>query len=132
VLLSQKTVLVIDDNVGLHQSLAMMTGRTFPITFIAATTLAEAQRRFQEHIDTIDAVLVDGCIESRECDTLPLLRMITTSHFHGPVIAISGDRHNRRLMVRHGANGACDKHEVRNKLEEMLLAPPPKRHIPRR
>lgn len=130
--MQQKIVLVIDDNKGIHQSLAMMTGRTFPIVFIAATTLVEAKLRFQEHIDTIDAVLMDGCIESRECDTLPLLEMISRSRYHGPVIAISGDRHNRQLMVLHGASGACDKHEVRDKLEEMLLTPAPKRHVPRR
>lgn len=132
-MLQQKIVLVVDDQKGLHQSLAIMTTRSFPVRFIGATTLREARQLFHEHALALDAILLDGCVERRgECDTLPLIDLFKLSRFRGPIIAISGCRHIRRSMVAYGATMACEKHEIRTLLEERLFLPEPRKLVARR
>lgn len=131
--MQEKTVLVVDDSESFHGSIKLMTGRTFPVRFIAAARLDQAISLFGKHRAELDAILLDGCVESRtECDTLPLIDHFKRCGYRGPLIAISASRHHRHSMVKHGATMACEKHEIRSTLEELLFPPVKKKFAARR
>lgn len=130
--MTEKLVLVVDDDFNFHQSIGFLTGIAFPVKFISAMSLKEAERLFREHYAKLDAILVDGCVESKQCDTLPLIQHFKESRFRGPIIGISNARHLRAAMHKAGATDFCGKHEIRRTLEELLFPPEVKKRVARR
>lgn len=133
--MEHKLVLVIDDDRGFHQSITYMTGNAFPVRFLSATKLHQARELFHRHRDHIDAIFVDGCVESRndDCDTLTLIQLFKTQGFRGPIVAMASARHHRIEMCNAGATTACEKHELRHVIDERLLSlPKAKTRIARR
>ncbi len=78
------------------------------VTTIQASSVEEGQRLFHAHRDSLDAIVMDGCLNSPNLNTLPLIKEIKDSGFAQPIIAASGDPKNRRIMMAHGCTHAVD------------------------
>lgn len=75
-----------------------------------ATTLADAERQFARIRP--DIVIVDGCVDGGELDTLPFIRAVRASGFTGMLIAASGLPRLRERMVEAGCTHKAAKEKV--------------------
>ena len=119
-----RTILIVEDNNGLRDTLKEKCKRKYgdQSVIIEAGTLAQAFDVFDKNASTLDAITMDGCVDTKSdhADTLPLIQHMRTAGFKGPIIANSSAEKNLELMKAAGASHACSKVDILNKLFEVL------------
>lgn len=102
-----KKILVIEDNEAMIGSM----GRAFWLLNMEPTfarTLDEAEEALTT--GEFDIIAVDGCLNSREINTLPLVRRIS-ARYTGPLIAISSESSFNEQLVAAGCSHSCPKYQ---------------------
>jgi len=74
--MATRKILVVDDLADLQDLLETALGDLPRCQLLFAPTLADAARLFHEHATDIVAIFMDGCVEGKVLDTLPLIRAI--------------------------------------------------------
>lgn len=77
------------------------------VTVAQAYTIAQAEALFEQHLESLRGILLDGSIHY-ELDTLPLLERMR-SRFQGPIIATSSHEDFRDQMVAAGCDADVEK-----------------------
>ncbi len=102
------TILVVDDEVGIQDVLRfLLEDEGYEV--LQAKTLAEAREVFDSQKSKIDAILLDGIMDSGNTTDLLLNYMVKESEFSKPVIAFSGDEKTRKKQVKLGCLDELDK-----------------------
>lgn len=111
-------VLVVDDTDS-HMSLLMSLLHD-RAEVLWAPRLAEGQKFFEENRGGLAVIIMDGCVESSQLDTLPLIKSIRQAGYTGPMIACSADRGYRGRMVEAGCSHESEKLDLPTLVFELL------------
>lgn len=100
-------LLVEDDNLQSRMVERQLRGVAQVIT---CSTQEEAITLFVQH-PNIALILLDGCVPGFSLNTIPLLQQFRMT-FTGPIVAMSGNRSYRQIMMEHGCTHECGKSDV--------------------
>ena len=84
-----------------------------------AQTLEEAETLFDGHREELDLIVVDGMLDSDECDTEDLVRCMREKGYSGPMAANSFQYNE--VLQRAGCSHSFDKNDVANLALEILF-----------
>lgn len=108
-----KKVLFVEDDEAQHKAL-----RSWPFDFdieiISAYDIVEGWAKFQEHVGTLDAIVLDGQLGTGQKKHYghALAHQIRASGYTGPMIAASSDHDLNMTMLRYGCNIIAEKMKV--------------------
>lgn len=88
-----------------------------------ANNLEEAETLFRANHQTIDVIVVNGCVEhaDKELDTGPFIQKVIASGFKGPIVATSSNEGVRQDMLKAGCTHECEKHKLVNLLKQIIV-----------
>ena len=114
--MSKKKVLIVDDD----DDVQAFYRRTLndKVLLLSALTIKEAEELFATNPD-LDAIVMDACVPEAPPTTIPLVRKMRET-FDGPMIASSGDKDYRQMLVNAGCDHESKKGLVPQKLLEVL------------
>ncbi len=112
-----KKVLVVDDD-DTFQSLCVEVFHGKDVQVIGAISLKEAREAFALHPD-VDLIFMDGCLPGEQLNTLPLVREFRKT-YAGPMIASSGRKSYRELLMKEGCSHQGSKSEAWRLALELL------------
>ena len=95
----------------------------YDVTVVAASTLEELDKVFEEHEQQLDAIILDGCIPGHDVNTLRFIWKVRDRGCQVPIIASSSLREYRDMMVRAGASHQAPKQEAVDAVADLLSAP---------
>lgn len=102
------TILIVDDEPWVAERLkALLPDHTL----LCAYTIKEARALFRKHRHSINLILFDGYMDSKDPTptTLGLITEIRTSSFERPMVGISRDSGMRARQIGHGCTSAINK-----------------------
>ncbi len=90
--MSKRKVLLVEDSADIQLAVReVLSVQQRTVELLSALTLAEGADLYRAHCAELFAIAMDGCVESNQLDTLPLIRTIRDSGFPGPIIATSSN-----------------------------------------
>lgn len=82
------------------------------VSTISATTLSMLYKQFDKYIDSIDVIILDGCIPGSTLNTLGFIEYARRSGFTKPIIAASSLPYYRELMLDAGCSHEAEKEDA--------------------
>jgi DNA-binding NtrC family response regulator len=84
----------------------------YGIRSVRAATLQELDDVFDKYRNELEAVILDGCLEDHQPDTIEFVYRAVSSGFSGYLVAASSSGHYRERMVLAGCTHQSPKEEV--------------------
>jgi len=106
-ILTMKKILIVDDSINYHalfsQNLKTLSG----VKIVRAFTPDDFSMEWDKD-PKFDLIFMDGCLNSQECDTVPLIEKIRATS-KCPIIASSSLPEARQQMMQAGCDYEFDK-----------------------
>lgn len=104
-----KKILIIEDKADFREPLVEECRRQ-GVEVLEADSIESARALFIEHQSTIDAIIVDGCVDSRDTFDTPLLvREMREKDFKKRIVASSHSENNNEILKSAGADFGITK-----------------------
>ena len=98
-------ILVIDDDPQFHMVFKQMIESAIPRPIvISAYNLTDAKTIYEKHRD-VKVIIMDGCLDSAEPNTAPLVREIRKT-YQGIIVANSSNEDGQKQLVEAGCRHA--------------------------
>ncbi len=108
--------LIVEDDVGSIKEFQKIKSRE---TYIFADVTSFKQ--FVTGLETdekINAVALDGCVNSPAPNTINIPLWLHKMGYNGPIIAISGSKNTQRLQLINGCSHSCEKQELPDYIQQ--------------
>ena len=113
-------VLIVEDNQAALDRITRLLEEE-GVEVVSAMTTESAVPVFVEHRETINLIIMDGVLGTRETDELvQLLRDPEMGNFKGTILAVSGLAHVNEKLMKAGADETVNKDEAAARALQLL------------
>lgn len=100
------TVFIVEDDLDTQKTYTEALGSL--VRIITATSIEEAERKWEQYKLIITLVVMDGCVQSHTLNTPPLVQKIRET-FDGPILAASSSKHYRDVLMQCGCTHSPER-----------------------
>ncbi|MDP3729868.1 MAG: hypothetical protein Q8R26_03970 [bacterium] len=115
-----KTILVIEDNIGITKMLERQFLRTsIPAKLMIVNNTSDGRNAFDQHKDDIIFIAMDGNLEDGGdiVQTTALVKYFRSKAYNGVILAMSGDVRCQELLQKAGCDRKIKKGDVIHEAE---------------